>query len=915
MKSIKAKLTLAAALTLWPLATVKKMKNCFKFALALAAGVFLSISASSATYYVATNGVDSPTGGTDPNTNPWRTIQYALDRVGAGDTVHIRQGVYREQLTIKSGHTGTAGSLITVDAYSTNDTVVIKGSEVVTGWVSLGNNIWKKTGWTVNSQQVFVHDSAQFSTLDAGYPLIQLGMPSTNHSIYVTNGNSYTNYHFTVMPPNPTTNNGNYQPVGFPSNLPNSSYIPSRNPDLEGTTNGWTFFISLADATNYMATNEGTFYFDSPNSTLYVRLKLNADPTQKGIEASTRSMCLNIGAGVSSSYFQFKKLNFRHSNVTATTQNYPAVWAGHDSIFEDCDIQWCDFGGIQLGNDGKALNCVLSNNGNNGGGGFSNILFSSCLILSNNYRIFGLGQWHCGGLKIIQSIEGIPVSSGNVTNCTVAWNKGPGIWFDTCRNGQTNVIRDNFVHHNQTGIMFEISSNAFIYNNLVLSNDYYGIYLSACDNAKVYNNTIISTGNPHDGLNWVQGAIVLGGLPREGYSLTGNKIYNNLLFNNGGAGNAIGADLNITTNGYPGCSNNRVDFNCFFRSPGMRCTSTGPVYHTDLTSWRAATGFDSNSLSVNPVFSVGSGEDWALACNSPLIDRGTNLTEVTDDYIGTARQQQWFYDIGAFENWGLKKGDFNLDSYADILWRNYSTGSNALWFYQTTNRLSTASIPALTNLDWTITGTADFTGDCNNDILWRNTNSLANAFWFFESTNRVGTLTFTNAPSGWFIGGTGDFNGDGQSDIVWRNYTTGSNVVWFMDGTNKISGVYLPNSATNLNWTLAGVGDFNRDGKNDLLWRYYANDVNGNGNNTIWYMDGTNRLGTASIASVTDLNWQIRAVGDFNMDGKPDIVWRYMGTGVNQGKNSLWLMDNTNQLQTMLLDTVSDLNWEIVGPK
>ena len=32
------------------------------------------------------------------------------------------------------------------------------------------------------------------------------------------------------------------------------------------------------------------------------------------------------------------------------------------------------------------------------------------------------------------------------------------------------------------------------------------------------------------------------------------------------------------------------------------------------------------------------------------------------------------------------------------------------------------------------------------------------------------------------IVGTGDFNGDGKPDILWRNTTTGANAVWYMNG-------------------------------------------------------------------------------------------------------------------------------------
>jgi VCBS repeat protein len=38
----------------------------------------------------------------------------------------------------------------------------------------------------------------------------------------------------------------------------------------------------------------------------------------------------------------------------------------------------------------------------------------------------------------------------------------------------------------------------------------------------------------------------------------------------------------------------------------------------------------------------------------------------------------------------------------------------------------------------------------------------------------------------WEIKGSGDFNGDGKSDIVWQS-SDGTPAIWLMDGTNVLS--------------------------------------------------------------------------------------------------------------------------------
>ena len=56
------------------------------------------------------------------------------------------------------------------------------------------------------------------------------------------------------------------------------------------------------------------------------------------------------------------------------------------------------------------------------------------------------------------------------------------------------------------------------------------------------------------------------------------------------------------------------------------------------------------------------------------------------------------------------------------------------------------------------------------------------------ANNQVQSSVGIGAANGdWHIVGTGDFNGDGKSDILWQN-SDGTPAVWMMDGTTVISG-------------------------------------------------------------------------------------------------------------------------------
>ena len=73
---------------------------------------------------------------------------------------------------------------------------------------------------------------------------------------------------------------------------------------------------------------------------------------------------------------------------------------------------------------------------------------------------------------------------------------------------------------------------------------------------------------------------------------------------------------------------------------------------------------------------------------------------------------------------------------------------------------------------------------------------------------------------------TSDFNGDCKSDIVWRNAATGQNYLYFMNGTTILGAEGYIRTVADQNWQVAGVGDFDGDGKADILWRNSATGQN-----------------------------------------------------------------------------------------
>ena len=161
-------------------------------------------------------------------------------------------------------------------------------------------------------------------------------------------------------------------------------------------------------------------------------------------------------------------------------------------------------------------------------------------------------------------------------------------------------------------------------------------------------------------------------------------------------------------------------------------------------------------------------------------------------------------------------------------------------------------------------------------------------------------------PGPWEIVGIGDFNGDENADLLWRNPSTWRTTIWYMDGATWSGGYAdISPTVTDPDWKIVGVADFNGDYKPDLLWR---NSVTGR--TTIWYMDGATWTGGYHDLPAVPGPWEIVGIGDFNGDGNADLLWRNPSTG----RATVWYMDGATWTGGGYADLPTVPSpWEIVG--
>jgi hypothetical protein len=246
----------------------------------------------------------------------------------------------------------------------------------------------------------------------------------------------------------------------------------------------------------------------------------------------------------------------------------------------------------------------------------------------------------------------------------------------------------------------------------------------------------------------------------------------------------------------------------------------------------------------------------------------------------------------------------------NIFFQHADTNELAIWNMSGNRQMTGGSLgPGSVPDGWHMVGSGDFNRDGRSDLAWQHDDGTLSV-WFMDGGRMLSGELVTPALIGdldWRIVAVGDMNRDGWPDFVWRHRTNGMVSAWLMHGSRMIEGRLLtPSTIADLNWTIVGAGDFNLDGHTDLVWQNRAD-----GRLSVWIMQGLQLLDGRSVTPdvVADTDWQIRGVRDINGDRWPDLLWQHASTG----NLSVWLMNGTTMKSGGYLMPLKVTGWQMLA--
>jgi hypothetical protein len=209
--------------------------------------------------------------------------------------------------------------------------------------------------------------------------------------------------------------------------------------------------------------------------------------------------------------------------------------------------------------------------------------------------------------------------------------------------------------------------------------------------------------------------------------------------------------------------------------------------------------------------------------------------------------------------------DFDQDGQLDYLWHNVNDGRMLFWYIDGDSLKGYQYLPYLANAGATIATTFDANGDGAQDLVFYEPGGVLRVA-LHDNAVKLGeyTLEATLPPSGPVrVVNAVDANGDGDDELLLYNSATGQIGAWNVSGPMVSGNIIYPDvqSTTQAFGLVSTKTDFNDDGAPDFLWH----NPTPTGVFSVWFMNGTLKLGTGQFLpfTATDPVWKV--VGSANV--------------------------------------------------
>jgi hypothetical protein len=229
------------------------------------------------------------------------------------------------------------------------------------------------------------------------------------------------------------------------------------------------------------------------------------------------------------------------------------------------------------------------------------------------------------------------------------------------------------------------------------------------------------------------------------------------------------------------------------------------------------------------------------------------------------------------------RSDFNGDARGDIVFQHRS-GNVALWYLDRLElRMASVFWPnAPSDPAATLVATPDLDNDGFPELLFQDPAGVLSD-WTMDGSLRVAVNAFTPPGTGgpeWRVAASGDFDGDGRQDLLFQ-HTDGLLAVWLMDGFSQLGAAVLEPPNPGAVWRVAGCGNFSGTNRTDLVFQHP------DGTLAVWFMQGLQRVGAALVEPANPgPSTRLVAVDDYDRDGKVDLLMQR-----GDGTLAFWILD------------------------